>query len=331
MKNLRNFIFEKNSDFDGQKELANYIYNKIVSSNTEHITIYKNELKHISYIDFFDKINISCTETNDILTGISRSIYKGNDLHKEKDPLKKLYKEYNFNEDTQNLYDFDISLEIPPDISPIHVKTRISHELNHMYTYWNIVHDDFYEHSDNIKIPEEYHNRLHEWANNIYNKIIKNVSSIAREKFICDTILYSLTTYERNAFLCEINMYLFDNRTNINKMEDVEKVLEKCPQYKIYKYDTPNMLDEIITKWDKNSQKYLVKTYNDIYNKKKTFNQVCKILKHKLDITLKKLDKNIDNLSKMYMRMDEHVLSFPMVTISFDRYAMMRNTYETYF
>lgn len=204
---------------------------------------------------------------------------------------------------------------------------------------------EFYDHSDNIKIPEEYHNCLHEWANNIYNKIINNVfnnvyiynktinnvSSIVKEKFICGIILYSITAYERNAFLCEINMYLFDNRTNINKMEDVKNVIEKCYQYNIYKYDIPNMLDEIITKWDKNSQEYLVKTYNDIYNKKKTFDQICKILKYELDITIKKFDINIKYLSRMYMCMGEYVLSFPMGTISFDRDEMMRNTYITYF
>ena len=106
-----------------------------------------------------------------------------------------------------------------------------------MGVYQDIIHDDFYEHSENISVPEEYHNRLHEWADKIYDKILKTTGSFIDVKMICGNLLYSLTTYERNAFLCEINMYLFDNKDKINNKEDLDEVMKDCNQYNIYKID----------------------------------------------------------------------------------------------
>lgn len=324
---MTDFIFEQNNgNFKGQQELADYIGELVLKEHKENITLYQKDLSHIDYIDFFDKINITCRFNSKQLKGISQSIYSGNDLNKENDPIKKLYKEYNFNEDTQNLYDFNIELEIPENVNVTSLKGRISHELNHIYTYWNIVHDDFYEHSENICVPEEYHNRLHEWANTIYNKILKTSGSFIDIKMICGSLLYSLTTYERNAFLCEINMYLFDNRNNLN---DIDKVLNSCNQYNIYKIETPKILKRI-SNWNQNDKDLLVKIYNYIYKTNKNFNQIFKILNHKLKITLKKLDKNIKNLSEMYSHMNERVLSYPL-EVSYDREEFMMKNFIAYF
>lgn len=322
MKQLTDFIFEQNnSNFRGQQELSSYIVEVILKEHKENITLYQKDLDHIDYIYFFDKINITCKFNSKQLKGISQSIYSGNDLDKETDPIKKLYKEYNFNEDTQNLYDFNLELEIPKKVNITALKGRISHELNHIYTYWNIVHDDFYEHSENISVPKEYHNRLHEWANKIYSKILKTAGSFIDVKMICGSLLYSLTTYERNAFLCEINMYLFDNRTNLN---DIDKVLSSCNQYNIYKIETPKILKQI-SNWNQNDKDLLVKTYNGIYKTNKNFNQIFKILNHKLKITLEKLDKNIKNLSEMYSHMNENVLSYHLEVLYIREEFMMKN------
>jgi len=329
MITLSEFINE-NVDFSGQKELVNYICDKILELHQKSITLTLDNLSEIKYINFFDKVNIFCNFNANSLKGISETKYKGNDLDKEKDPLKKLYKEYNFNEDTNNLYDFDIYLEIPKNVNISELKGRISHEINHIYTYWNIVHDDFYEHSDNIKVPEEYHNKLHEWTNNIYNKIIRNASSFVNYKFVCGNLLYSLTSYERNAFLCEINMYLFDNKDKINNKEDLDEIMKYCNQYNIYKIETKKILDEIKNDWDKNEKDLLVNTYNEIYKSNKNFNQIYKLLNHKLDITLKKLDKNIDNLSKLYMHMNENIISYPIV-VTYNKEEMMMKNYIAYF
>lgn len=327
MKQLIDFIVEQNnSNFKGQQELASYIGEVVLKEHKENITLYQKDLSHIDYIYFFDKINITCKFNSKQLKGISQSIYSGNDLNKEIDPIKKLYKEYNFNEDTQNLYDFNLELEIPKNVNITALKGRISHELNHIYTYWNIVHDDFYEHSENISVPAEYHNRLHEWADKIYSKILKAAGSFIDIRMICGSLLYSLTTYERNAFLCEINMYLFDNRTNLN---NIDKVLSSCNQYNIYKIETPKILKQI-SNWNQNDKDLLVKTYNDIYKTNKNFNQIFKILNHKLKITLEKIDKNIKNLSEMYSHMNEHVLSYPL-EVSYDRKEFMMKNFITYF
>lgn len=327
MKQLTDFIFEQNnSNFKGQQELASYIGEVVLKEHKENITLYQKDLMHIDYIYFFDKVNIICKFNSKRLRGISQSIYSANDLDKETDPIKKLYKEYNFNEDTQNLYDFDLELEIPENVNITVLKGRISHELNHIYTYWNIVHDDFYERSENISVPEEYHNRLHEWSNKIYDKILKTAGSFIDVKSICGNLLYSLTTYERNAFLCEINMYLFDNRTNLN---DIDKVLSSCNQYNIYKIETLKILKQI-SNWNQKDKDLLVKTYNEIYKTNKNFNQIFKVLNHKIKITLEKLDKNIKNLSEMYSRMSEHVLSYPL-EVSYNREEYMMKNFITYF
>lgn len=326
MKNLEEYIFEKNSEFKGQQELASYIGDIILKRNKENITIYQKDLESIDYIFFFDKINIICKFNSDRLKGISQSIYSGNDLNKEKDPFIKLYKEYNFNQDTGNLYDFNLYLYIPQNVNSTSLKARISHELNHIYTYWNIIHDDFYEHSENIKVPEEYHNKLHEWTNKIYNKIINSSGSFIDIKFICGTLLYSLTTYERNAFLCEINMYLFDNRNNL---DNIDKILTSCNQYNIYKVETPKILNEITT-WKQSDKDMLVKTYNEIYDSNKNFTQIIKLLNHKLKITLKKINKNIDNLTKMYKHISEHIISYPL-EITYNKEEMIMNIFVTYF
>lgn len=106
-------------------------------------------------------------------------------------------------------------------------------------------------------------------------------------------MIYSLTRFERNAFLSEIVSFLLDNKDKINSNENIQKLLSQSSQYILYTKTNKEKIEEIKYKWPKYAQQIFANTYNRIYNTNKLFGQIIKIIQFKNDETIKKLNKNI--------------------------------------
>lgn len=289
-------IDESGGLYDGQVELATYVVNYILESYNDKYEFQSNKLdfdniyfnKLIVYVKYFDaninKININASI--DFLSSTNRW-----------DDFKK----YNFDKETNKLDIITIELKCPKQVDKYFdtIRARISHELNHGYTYWQILKDDFSE--TNI-VPDEYHNRLHEWADKVYSKITNKLNNPTNNdaEQICYNLIYTLTRYERNAFLSEIVTYLYDNKGAFKSLENINNELNKSHQYKLYVDEGPAIIDIIKKYWADNKKKILSDTYNKIYNTKYSVNKVIKLLEFKIEDTIKKLNKNIDALCKKY-------------------------------
>ena len=151
-------------------------------------------------------------------------------------------------------------------------------------------------------VPKEYHNRLHDWVDKIYNKITKNINNPTNNEAeqICYNLIYTLTRYERNAFLSEMVTYLYDNKGVFKSLKNINKELNKSRQYKLYVDEGPTIIDIIKKYWTEDKKKILSDTYNTIYNTKYSSNKVIKLLEFKIEETIKKINKNIEVLCRKY-------------------------------
>lgn len=84
-----------------------------------------------------------------------------------------------------------------------------------------------------INCYKEYSSILHEWANSKIREHIYLKDYSDYYKTVSHLLIYSLTRFERNAFLCEILSYLFDNRTQL-KTHSYKDILKNCSQYNLY-------------------------------------------------------------------------------------------------
>lgn len=282
--------------YDGQIELASYIMDDIEKNiNKKSIKLkYSNKDFTFSNI-YFNNLNVNIEFWNNKFVEANSIIFSNLE---END----LYKRYNYDKKNNRLNNIIINISCPNDLIKYYddIRGRISHELNHGYTYFEIIEDDFKE--PNI-VPEEYHNKLHEWKDQIYNKIsnkLKNPPLKDAERFSY-YLIYTLTRYERNAFLSEILSYLFDKNSSFSKAEEIQSKLNKSQQYKLYINETPIILNEIKTNWNKENQQIFKETYNKVYNTNKSFNKIIKLFEFKLEETIKKINKNISKLSKRYI------------------------------
>ena len=219
---------------------------------------------------------------------------------------------YNYNKSSNKLNEINISIYIPNNINNDlleQLRGRLCHELNHCYTYYQIICNDIKEDTYNIEIPEKYKNTLTEWYDKSYKKIIEGISNhrdIA--KLWSSLLIYTLTRYERNAFLAEIDTYIFDRRGDkIKTVDNVEKELSKCNQYNIYNIENFKILDIISNEWTKDQQDILKNTYNDIYNTNLSFKRIIYLLKEKNKNTVKKLNKNIKIIVGEYKSIPENI------------------------
>lgn len=105
-------------------------------------------------------------------------------------------------------------------------------------------------------------------------------------------LIYSLTRFERNAFLCEILSYLFDNRSKL-KTDSYKDILNNCSQYSLYTKEFDIIYNKIKNEWTDEQKEELKNTYNYIYNRNYSINKILKILCTKNKKTINKIDKNI--------------------------------------
>ena len=130
-------IFESGL-YNGQIELANYIVEKIKNKIGKFILkLNYNDLKLYENI-FFDEliIDFDINENNDNTLGTS-----SNNINIKKDNFEE---RYNYNINSGRLKSINISITSNPN-KLSEIKMKLCHELNHLYTYWNITHDDFNE------------------------------------------------------------------------------------------------------------------------------------------------------------------------------------------
>ena len=322
--NAYEYIDEGGGIYDGQIELAKYITELIYNKRKKNVYDYSFVITYDELNDFrnviFNKmiVNVHIINSNQMMSNVI--LYKKYDNYKDIDEYEKYNydKTYNrLNEITLNLYCGNFF-----DMYSFEKKIigRISHELNHTYTYWNILKDDF--NNDKIfdnktdKFIDNYHNALHKYTDECYVKITEIIDNQGKffidhyDRYLTDEekkkivssyfLLYSLTRYERNAFLVEIVSYIFDNKSVIIDPYKVEEKIEQCEQYKLYSVETDIMLDKIEREWSNEDKKFLIDAYKYVYGNEYTVNRILKLLRFKLKQTLNKLNRNIITLTKKY-------------------------------
>lgn len=294
-----NNIDESGGLYDGQVELATYIVNSIIDSLDSKYEFNEQKFNELKFNNvYFNNLIINVHYFNaDIRSiNIKATIDFLSSSNRWDD-----FKKYNFDKETNKLDIVTIDLNCPKQVDKYFdaIRARISHELNHGYTYWQILKDDFSE--MNI-VPKEYHNRLHDWVDKIYNKITKNINNPTNNEAeqICYNLIYTLTRYERNAFLSEMVTYLYDNKGVFKSLKNINKELNKSRQYKLYVDEGPTIIDIIKKYWTEDKKKILSDTYNTIYNTKYSSNKVIKLLEFKIEETIKKINKNIEVLCRKY-------------------------------
>lgn len=279
-------IFESGL-YNGQIELANYIVEKIKNKIGKFILkLNYNDLKLYENI-FFDEliIDFDINENNDNTLGTS-----SNNINIKKDNFEE---RYNYNINSGRLKSINISITSNPN-KLSEIKMKLCHELNHLYTYWNITHDDFNEPQN--EHYKEYSNILHEWANNVYSKITEHIYLTKYSNYyktVSHLIIYSLTRFERNVFLCEILSYLFENRDKLKTDNSYKNILKDCSPYKLYTKEFDVIYNKIKNGWTDEQRNILRDTYNYIYNRNYSINKVLHILYIKNIKTIDKLEKNI--------------------------------------
>ena len=308
--NLRE-INEAGGLYIGQIELASFLTDEFEKEikNSKNKEIKKeyffNELSFKNI--FFDKLSIIYhieTYRKDI-RGESNFLYYDNT---EKDDK---FLKFNFNIKTKRLklISIDIYLsDVFTNETYDKLRGKIVHEFNHAHTYYDIIIDDLKEDNGNIIVPDEYNSILHKWKDESYIKIIKDIDNKNEiAKRWSSLLIYSLTRYERNAFLAEIDSYLFSKHGDkLKSVESIENELSKCNQYNIYKNETFEVLDIIKNQWNDEQKKVLSDLYNKVYNTDKSFKKIMYILKSKNKYTINKLDKNIKTLTLEYKDIKEN-------------------------
>ena len=313
------YIDEGGGIYDGQLELAEYITNLLYdNSDKKKIIVYGKDLTDIQNI-FFNELIIDITHNNKILHSSCdpiTNIYSDNDSDE--------YEKYNYDKDNDKL--ITVKISIICNISNNHdiwkaIRGRFSHELNHMYTYWDMIRDDFM--NDTLfdkkkdKFIDTYHNALHEFNDKCYSRMAEIIGDMGKffimkypnvlltyeqkkKIYISYMLLYSLTRFERNAFLSEICSYLINNAKKMSSPNNIINELKKCHQYNLYINETPQVLDDIKNDWIDSDKQFLIDAYEYVYGRKKTINKILKLLNFKLIKTIEKLNDNITYLSKKY-------------------------------
>lgn len=285
-------IYENGGIYDGQYKLAEFICDSILShkSTTKSIIIKltTNDLKDIPNI-FFNTLTIICTLVNN-QKQVSASFTYDYDNDKSN-----IYQKYGYDQKTNKLSNIYIEIYAPINIErhTIELKSRIMHELNHAWTYWNILKTDF---KTVENVPVKYDNKLHKWNKDIYSHIVKNMDkpTVKEAERVCKYLLYILTRFERNAFMIEILTYLENLRKDdFKNKEKVQQILNNSSQYKLYIEETPMIIHKIKKEWDDNKKKIFATTYNDIYNENLSFHKIVRIIEYKLKQTISKLNSNI--------------------------------------
>ena len=167
-------INENGGLYDGQLELASFLCDD-----------FENELKKIKDNIITKEYNFDDLKFNNIFFDTLKIIYhienyrknikgESNFLYYDSNNKNDSFLKFNYNINTKRLKSINIDIYTKNEINnEIYDKLRgrIVHELNHCYTYYQIISDDLKENDDNkIIIPDEYNSILHKWKDESYKK-----------------------------------------------------------------------------------------------------------------------------------------------------------------
>lgn len=164
---LYNDVNENGGLYEGQTKLAGWLTDEIINlKKSSKLEFEYDELKDIAKNIICNKLILNIVLTTNIDISADFKI-------QENPNSKDIYIRYNWDNKNKRINSILINVYCPKDNIEKYqnnIKGRISHELNHIWTYWNILRDDFNE-SD--EIPKDYDNKLHKWNKDIYTNIIK--------------------------------------------------------------------------------------------------------------------------------------------------------------
>lgn len=169
-------ILEKYGIYDGCENLATYlnkkVKNKLINSNKEKFTVYKNDLKNFKNV-FFDSLTIIINKSNEVSGGyVAKSKYDSNIMIK-------------LNVDTRIKNDNYINIFIH---ELIHAYNDYLLSINGVQSLFKISNTDFYKY------------------------ISKHNDEESDDEYLLKHALYFLNNYERNAYIVQLKAELIKNK-----------------------------------------------------------------------------------------------------------------------
>lgn len=279
-------IYEKYGEYDGCKELSEYIYKKLKDNDFKSIEINYNEVKNIDNI-VFDKLYIMFKESDeDIINYIIPNKYDKQILIDN--GFNENYKEYSIIDKNTNRFKYCLIVLYTTSFRNIKITSILNHELNHMFADYNIQIHGLKTFFDLFK--NESYKRIKE-----YNQHKHPLRASQLEN-----ALYLMNEYEKNAFISQLcseirelkesDKYYRDGKLDANKVYYMVQNLDIYQAYMnignfINDYD-----NDALTKNEKNE---IVKEWNKIYHEDLPLNQIFKKLKQKFIKTKQKIESII--------------------------------------
>ena len=277
-----NIICEKFGEYDGCKELQEYIYKKLKSNNYNSFSITYDEVKHIKNV-VFDKLHIICIDGDSTSANYYVPSTKIEDRKYDKIEYDHKLKYSIIDGDRFENCIIIISADKYSNFEK--VKHIIEHELTHLY-------NDF-------KLQEKGLTSFFELFNNESYKRVKEYNQHKRPLKVrqLQNALYLMNEYEKNAFisqLCseirEIKNSYGDNFIDANKMYQIVKQLDI---YKAYMNISTLINDYDNNALTKREKENIVDEWNSIYKEELTIDKIFKKLKTRFIKTKQKIESII--------------------------------------
>lgn len=281
-----NIINERFGEYDGCKELQEYIYNKIKENNYTDFDIIYNDVRNINNI-VFDKLFIKCINNKS-----TYAIYYIPPLNIEDRKNDNIKYDYNLdysiiNKSTNRFNNCIIVISIDKYTNFEKIKHIIEHELTHMY--------------NDYKLQQKGLKSFFELFNNLSYKRIKeyNQHKHPLRASQLEHALYLMDGYEKNSFVSQLCSEIREikksygknnNEIDANKMYNIIQNLDIYQAYMNIANFINDYDNDALTK---NEKIEIVKEWNNIYHEDLQLNQIFKKLKSKFIRTKQKIESII--------------------------------------
>lgn len=282
----KDIIYEKYGEYDGCRDLANYIISKIKELNkSQDIVIHYDDVNDIENI-CFDKLTIS--------------YIKGNNVH----ALYFVDKKSTFSTKTCRFSESVIQIEFDNYDDEIH--SILEHELTHLYNDWLLQ-------SKGLKtFFDIFHTKEYEGSKKFKNK---NQSLSKRE---LQRALYMLNDFEKNAFIGQLMDQIQQMKNEWMKTHeklDANKLLIKIKSLPIYEayYAINNFIlrykNDQLFEYEKNN---IIEEWELMHNERLPLNKIFKQLEYKFIKVKNKIESLIpkkiaESYGKNVILMDENI------------------------
>ena len=279
-------VYEKYGEYDGCRDLADYIISQIKELNkSQNIIILYNDVNDITNI-CFDKLIIS--------------YIKGNNIHASYFVNKKS----TFFTKTCRFSESIIQIEFDNYDDEIH--SMLEHELTHLYNDWLLQ-------SKGLKtFFDIFHTKEYESSKKFNNK---NQPLSKRE---LQRALYILNDFEKNAFIGQLmdQIQMMKNEwMQTHEKLDASKLLVKIKSLSIYKayYAINDFIlrykNDKLFEYEKNN---IIEEWESMHNERLSLNKIFKQLEYKFIKTKNKIESLIpkkiaESYGKNITLMDENV------------------------